>query len=147
MLNSLNIQFFCRRAHVLFVEGPMSCLQKGPCLVCRRAHVLFVEGPMFCLQKGPCLLWVVCACLRVVVSNTYCVVFLLCFSQSCVAYDADFSGLSIFDCPLGVLQRYLICHVTNQYSDIISVYSASFERYVRCIKMYGLTELISLNTK
>jgi hypothetical protein len=36
-------------------------------------------------------------------SNTYCVVFLFCFSSSCVPYVAGFSGLSIFDCPLAVL--------------------------------------------
>jgi hypothetical protein len=36
----------------------------------------------------------------IVVSNTYCVVFLFCFSWSCVPYVASFSGLSIFDCPL-----------------------------------------------
>ena len=33
------------------------------------------------------------------VSNTYCVVFLLCFSSFCVPYVASFSGLSIFDSP------------------------------------------------
>jgi len=41
--------------------------------------------------------------LRVVVSNTYRVMFLLCFSSSCVPYVASFSGLSIFDCPFGIL--------------------------------------------
>ena len=39
----------------------------------------------------------------VVVSNTYCVMFLLCFSSSCVPYVASFSGLSIFDCPSCIL--------------------------------------------
>ena len=82
--------------------------------------------------KGPCL---VCACLRVVMSNRhmYCVVFLLCFSQSCGAYDASFSGLSIFDCLLGVLQHYLICHVTNKYSDIISVGLFCILRAIRAL--------------
>jgi hypothetical protein len=32
-----------------------------------------------------CLVYVICVCLRMVVSNTYCVVFLLCFSSSCVS--------------------------------------------------------------
>ena len=53
-------------------------------VVCRRVHVLFT-------------LFVVC--LRIVVSNIHCVVFLLCFSSSCVPYVASFSRLSIFDCP------------------------------------------------
>jgi uncharacterized membrane protein len=37
------------------------------------------------------------------VSNTYCVVFLFCFSRSCASYVDDLSGLSIFDCPFGIL--------------------------------------------
>ena len=39
----------------------------------------------------------------VVVFYTYCLVFLLCFSSSCVPYVASFSGLSIFDGPFGIL--------------------------------------------
>ena len=50
-------------------------------IICRRAHVLFLRS------------------LHIVVSNTYCVVFLFCFSSSCVPYVASSSGLSIFDCP------------------------------------------------
>ena len=38
-----------------------------------------------------------------VMSNTYCVVFLLSFSSSCVPYVASFTGLSIFDCPFGII--------------------------------------------
>jgi uncharacterized membrane protein len=34
------------------------------------------------------------------VTNTYRVVFLVCFSSSCVPYVASFSGLSICDCPI-----------------------------------------------
>ena len=37
------------------------------------------------------------------VSKTYCVVFLFCFSRSCASYIDDLSGLSIFDCPFGIL--------------------------------------------
>ena len=33
--------------------------------------------------------------LRIVVSNTYYIVFLFCFSSSCVHYVASFAGLSI----------------------------------------------------
>ena len=49
------------------------------------------------------------SCLRylcfVCVSNNYCVVFLFYFSSSCVPLVASFPGLSIFDCPFGVLFR------------------------------------------
>jgi hypothetical protein len=46
------------------------------------------------------------SCLRIVVPNTYCFVFFLWFSSSCVPYIlyvASFSGLSIFACPFRVL--------------------------------------------
>ena len=45
------------------------------------------------------LIYTVCVCLRIVVSKTYCVVFLHGFSSSYVPYVASFSGLFIFDCP------------------------------------------------
>jgi len=57
-----------------------------PSVVCRRTHVLIT---LF-------------VCLHIVVSNTYCVVFLLCFPTSCVLYVAKFSGLSIVGCPFGI---------------------------------------------
>ena len=49
-----------------------------------------------CLQKGSFLIYIICVCLLMVVSITYCVVFLFCFSSFCVCYAASFSGLSIF---------------------------------------------------
>jgi uncharacterized membrane protein len=48
-----------------------------------------------------------CFHLRIVVSNTYCVVFLLCFYLSCVSNVASISGLSIFDFPFDILKRLL----------------------------------------
>ena len=56
-----------------------------------------------CLYDGSCLIYVLCVCLRIVVSNTYCLVFLFWFSSSCVPYVVSFSGLSFFDCHLGIL--------------------------------------------
>ena len=40
-----------------------------------------------------------CVCLLIVVSNTYYVLFLLCFSSSCVAYFASFSGFTRSSLP------------------------------------------------
>jgi hypothetical protein len=48
-------------------------------------------------------IYVICVCLRIVVSNTYCVVFLLSVSSAWVTYVASFSGLFILDCPIGIL--------------------------------------------
>ena len=62
-----------------------------PQVVCRRAHVFFL---FFCI---------ICVCLRILVSNTYCVVFLLCFSSFCVPNVVSFSGLSF----LFLLQYFL----------------------------------------
>jgi hypothetical protein len=36
-------------------------------------------------------------------SSVQHVVFLFCFSSSCVFYVASFSGLSMLDCPFGIL--------------------------------------------
>ena len=40
--------------------------------------------------------------LRVVVSDTCCVLFLFCFFSSCVTCAASLSGVSIFDRPFGI---------------------------------------------
>jgi len=55
------------------------------------------------LWEGSCLIYVIYVCLRIVVSNTYCVVFFFCSPSSCVPYVASFSGLSRFDWPFGIL--------------------------------------------
>jgi hypothetical protein len=71
----------------------------------------------------------ICVCLRIVVSNTYCVLFLFCFSSSCVPYVVSFSGLflfcfssscvscvvsfsgwSIFDCPFRFSLTFVYKH-------------------------------------
>jgi len=59
----------------------------------------------FCVKNSDlsCLIYVICFCLRIVMSNAYFVVFLFCFSSCCVSYVTSFSGLSIFDCPFGIL--------------------------------------------
>ena len=46
-------------------------------------------------------IYVICVWLHVVVSNTYCAVFR--FVLLCLVYAANFFGLSIFDCPFGIL--------------------------------------------
>jgi hypothetical protein len=44
-----------------------------------------------------------CVCLRIVVSNTYCVVFLFCFSSSCVPCFQVLWLSPFFDWPFGIL--------------------------------------------
>ena len=63
-----------------------------PPVVCRRAHVLFTFFVFLCIF----------------LPNTYCVVFCLFLSSSCVPYVASLSGLSLFGCPF-VLAVSLDC--------------------------------------
>jgi hypothetical protein len=55
--------------------------------------------PCYKYEESSCHICVVCDYLSIVVSNAYCVVFLLCFSSSCVPYVASFFGLSILWLP------------------------------------------------
>ena len=63
--------------------------------------LIFIQGNVKQINLSPtseysCLIYVICVYLRVVVSNTYCVEFLICTSSSCIPCAASFSGLSIF---------------------------------------------------
>ena len=53
---------------------------------------------------------VVCVCLRKVVSNTYCVVFLFCFPSFFVPCVASFSGLSFLISP-SIFSNVYIKHI------------------------------------
>ena len=48
-----------------------------------------------------CLIYVICVSLHIVVSNTYCIVLLVCLSSSCV----PMLPVSL-DCPFGLPIRY-----------------------------------------
>ena len=61
------------------------CKSTHPLRLLHRNNVRFVLTSS-CLYECSCLTYVICVCLRIVVTNTYCVVFLLCFSSSCVQY-------------------------------------------------------------
>ena len=63
-----------------------------------------------CLQQGSFLINIIRVCLRIVVSNTYCVVFLFCFSSHCVSYVASLSVLPTFLFPL----RYSLTIICRQ---------------------------------
>ena len=49
------------------------------------------------------IIYVICVCLCIVVFNTYCVIFLLLFSSSCVPYVTNFSELSLLYYSFGIL--------------------------------------------
>ena len=81
---------------------------------CWYVHYDFCITTMFgsslppCLYETSCLIYVICGFyLRIVVSKTYCVVFLFCLSSSCVPYIASFSGLSFLIAPSVFSNVYL----------------------------------------
>jgi uncharacterized membrane protein len=57
------------------------------------------------LLEGSCLIYVICLWMGIVMSNTYSVVFLFCFSSSCITCIASFIGMSIFYYPFGIVLR------------------------------------------
>ena len=49
-------------------------------------HKSDVRSQLFVGVPLDCLIYFICICLRILVSNTYCVVFLICFSTSCCQF-------------------------------------------------------------
>ena len=49
----------------------------------------FLSNPIAGLLEGSCLIYVICVCLRIVVSNTYSAVFLFCLSSSMLPVSLD----------------------------------------------------------
>ena len=76
-----------------------------------------------CVWYLSCLICVSCVRLSKVVSNTYYVVFLLCFSLPFVSYVASFPGLSICDCPALFFNVYLGKCKNDHHTWIISAIS------------------------
>jgi hypothetical protein len=97
---------------VCFVDRCLSfcTFSVGHCVVCSSSiyDLLIVDKRNKVSWTGTInYITIICVWLCIVVYNTYCVVFLLCLSSSCVPYFASFSGLSISDCPFGILWRFL----------------------------------------
>jgi len=83
----MSILLCCPIMCLYVVSSVLWCL-----LVCWRAHAL---------------IYIICVCLRTLISNTCCVVFLFWLSSYCV-YVASFSGLSIFDCSFNILLVFIL---------------------------------------
>ena len=71
-----------------------------------------------CLLQGSWISYVICVCLRILLSTTYCVVFLFCFSSSCVPYVASSSGMSIFGLPLQYSLTFIVTRGGDTRSDV-----------------------------
>ena len=88
---------------VFFLVGSILCvfMLRFP----NKNHVRFIFT-FSCLQECSCLIYIICVCLRIVVSNTYCVVFLFCLSSSMWPVSLDFS---CFIAPSVFFNVYLVC--------------------------------------
>ena len=89
-------------------------------------------------QECSCFIYVICICLHIVVSSTYCVVFLFCCSSSCVPYVASFSGLSFFYCPLGILSRLLERIEGIAFQSICNTIYKYIKLSIETLKLYTL---------
>ena len=109
-----------------------------PPVVCSRAHVLFVfvwfVFTSCCLFEGSCVIYVIYVCLRIVVSNTYCIV----------------CGLTIFDCRLVFSNVYfhllrlflfMLTYILEiEYRLILEKNSGSYlgyDSYTTCILLFN----------
>ena len=63
-----------------------------------------------------------CVCLHIVRSNTHCVVFLFCFSLSCLLYVASFSGLSLFIVPSVFSNLFSQAHLTICINFLVQIF-------------------------
>ena len=75
-----------------------------------------------CLSEGSCLIYVIFVCLRIVVSNTYCVVLLFCLSFSYGPYIYERMLPVSLDCPF--LNGHSV--FSNVYQQIKKIYLYHF---------------------
>ena len=93
----IHLQLFCRRGSC-FIYVMCVCLHR---VVSSSYIVLCICFP--CLRLVYPMLPVSLECPFLVAPSVFSNVYLFCFSSSCVSYVTSFSGLSIFDCPFGIL--------------------------------------------
>ena len=80
-----------------------------------------------CLQEGMCLIYIICVCLCIVVSNTYCAVVLLCFSSSCCQFLCI---VFFFNCHFGILSR-LFTNYSKETAPLLLLYIVLSESHVK----------------
>jgi hypothetical protein len=104
---------------VYFVMCDILLCVKVPC--CYVSYDFHIKN----VCRGLMSYYVICICLHIVESSTYCVVFLFCLSSACVLY------LSVYlDCPLFIAP--LVCNIiscTNYHFDI-----GIFLCFMKCIR-------------
>jgi hypothetical protein len=116
----------------------LSSVLCGPLRFPHRNDVRFVLISSWSYESS-WLIYIICACLRLVVSKAYCVACLLCFSSSCLSCVAIFSGLSFFYCPI----RYSLtfnCNLTIAWSSVTCLFLEHPVRGV-CIRIIPLSLL------
>ena len=98
-----------------------------------------------CLLEYACLIYVFCVCLRMALSNTHCVVWLLCLSSCC-----KFLWIVLFYCPFRILwPLFWSCVLCNRCCQFLWMvlfwlplrYSLAFMLSVLVISWYKLWQL------
>ena len=92
----------------------------------------------------PCRTYVICVCLRTVVSNTCCVLFLLCYKSS--YYVPQFSGLFIFDCPFGIIYRLFCMYRAILCSALHFVVWSLVHLLLHCLSFVKIRLLLIVHT-
>jgi hypothetical protein len=138
------------RAHFSWTEikaGTKSrhCLYEEKCYVRYDCRI----KTMFCssLSPGSCLIYVICVSLRIMVSNTYCVVFLFCLSSSCIVCAQCCQYLWIVHSWL--LIRFSLTYIYKlfyQWNTFIWIASIHLRHYTLIIRGYQLHKLTSSRT-
>jgi hypothetical protein len=105
--------YLCCPIKLLYILSSMLwCPLRFP----HKDNVWFVF-PSSCLEKGSCLIYIICVCLHIVVSNTYCVVFFFILS------------ISLFLLPVSLDCPFLIAP---------SVFSNVYLHYICCSRPLGI---------
>jgi len=98
--------WWVRVAHLFsFLYRPITCFYVLSFVLWCSLRLPYKNDAHCSLWKGACLIYVICVCLRIVVSNTYCVVFFFVLCTLC----CQFLWIILFRLSL----RYSLTFITN----------------------------------
>ena len=91
--------------------------------------------------ESSCLIYVICICLRIVLSKTYCVLFLVCFSSCCVPVSVS------LDCPFLIVpsvfsNAYLVSEHFHWYITIYNLIIARSDAQSYFLNMHIFFQIV-----
>ena len=94
-------------------------------------HFIFSSS---CQQERSCLIYVSCVCLRIVVFNTQCFVFVFCLASACVPYQP----VSL-NCPFLIARRYISrVYYTQTHDEVKKAFYCCSSYFVILFHVYLL---------